>query len=87
MDAKKYGFEKGIVLGLWPKDLKSPFKKVELYLDSQSFRVVRSVVVDKEGNRNRFDFSNPVINKELNDDTFTFTPPPGVPVIEAPQKQ
>jgi outer membrane lipoprotein carrier protein len=86
LDEKKYGFEQGIVLGLWPKDLKSPFRRVELYLDGHNFRVVRSVVVDQEGNRNRFDFSNPVINQNLSPETFSFTPPEGVPVITAPQQ-
>jgi outer membrane lipoprotein carrier protein len=86
LNEKKYGFEQGVVLGLWPKDLKSPFRRVELYLDRQSFRVVRSVVVDQEGNRNRFDFSKPIINGNLPAEIFSFTPPAGVPVIKAPQQ-
>ncbi len=83
LPAEKYGFSKGIVVGLWPKDAKSPFKKVELYLDKTNFRVVRSVVVDKEGNRNRFDFATPKLNQGLSVELFTFTPPPGVPEFTA----
>ncbi|MCP4678017.1 MAG: outer membrane lipoprotein chaperone LolA [Deltaproteobacteria bacterium] len=85
LSAKKHGFPEGIVVGLWPKDVKSPFKRVEMYLDSKTFRVKRSVVVDHEGNRNRFDFGTPKINTGLSEAIFAFTPPPGVQVKQAPK--
>jgi outer membrane lipoprotein carrier protein len=84
LDAGKYGFAAaGHVLKLTPKAKGSPFKYVEIYVDGTSHRVVRSVVVDHEGNRNRLDFEKPEINVGLADDLFSFTPPPGVPVIRA----
>ena len=86
LDSGKLGFPKGIVLGLTPKDPKSPFKRIELYLDAVTYRVVRSVVVDQENNRNRLDFSRPKLNNQLSAAQFTFTPPPGVPVITADQQ-
>lgn len=82
MDEVKLGFKKGVVIGLWPKDKNSAFKRVELYLDGKTHRVVRSVVVDHEGNRNRLDFHNPKLGQQLDKKAFTFSPPPGVPVIE-----
>jgi outer membrane lipoprotein carrier protein len=39
------------------------------------------MVIDGQGNRNRFDFNAPRINEPVNDDTFTFTAPPGTSVI------
>ncbi len=84
LDAQKYGFAaRGHVVKLIPKAKGSPFKHVEIYVDQTSFRVVRSVVVDHEGNRNRLDFDNPETNPGLDAALFSFTPPPGVPVIKA----
>ncbi|MCP4600145.1 MAG: outer membrane lipoprotein chaperone LolA [Proteobacteria bacterium] len=83
LKSKRFGFPDGVVVGLWPQDATSPFKRVELYLDGKTFRVARSVVVDKQGNRNRFDFSTPTVNSGLPAKIFTFTPPPGLEVIRA----
>ncbi len=85
VDAKKCGFEQGIVLKLYPKDKKSAFNHVELYINPGDFRVERSVVVDHEKNRNRLDFTKPLTNSGLSADLFKFIPPPGVPVMQADQ--
>jgi outer membrane lipoprotein carrier protein len=85
LDSSRFNFTAGHVLKLTPKEKNSPFKRVELYVDSADFHVVRSVVVDHEGNRNRFDFSSPTKNGGLSPSLFTFTPPAGVPVLEAPE--
>lgn len=83
LDPKKFAFEqKGYVVALTPKK-NSPFKTVELYIDKNTFRVVRSVVVDHEGNRNRLDFNDVKTNTKLDDALFTFIPPAGVPVIQS----
>lgn len=85
VDAARYGFTKGIVLKCVPKVKNSPFSYIELYIDKTSFRVVRSVLVDHEGNRNRLDLDEPRINSGLADGLFKFTPPEGVPVLTAEQ--
>ena len=87
MDSAKYGYPKGIVLGLSPKDSRSPYKRIELYVDAATYRVARSVVVDHEGNRNRLDFSNPKLGNNFTAEEFAFTPPPGVPVIDPTKAQ
>ena len=71
------------MLQLTPKAKNSPFKQVELYVDKGSFSVVRSVVIDHEGNRNRLDFSNSQTNTSLKDSLFQFKPAAGVPVLSA----
>jgi outer membrane lipoprotein carrier protein len=83
LDAARFDFTAGYVLKLTPLDKNSPFKKIELYVSSTDFHVVRSVVVDNEGNRNRFDFSNSAHNGGLSASLFTFSPPAGVPVIDS----
>lgn len=86
LDASKFRFTEGWVLGLKPKDKKSPFKRIELYINKQTHRVVRSVVVDHEKNRNRIDFSNPKIGTGIPTSAFSFTPPKGVPVLTPGQQ-
>jgi outer membrane lipoprotein carrier protein len=87
LDAAKHGLPEGVVLGLRPKDVQSPYKSIELYLDKTTFRVKRSVVVDQQGNRNRLDFTNPKLGNSLPDSEFSFTPPAGVPVIDPTKPQ
>lgn len=82
--AVHYGFAEGFVLRLKPKKKNSPFKHIELYVDKEDYHVVRSVVVDHDGNRNRLDFSDVKTNNGLAAGLFEFTPPKGVPVIEGP---
>ena len=86
LNAAKFNFKKGYVLGLTPKDPKSPFKRIELYIDQSTYRVVRSVVVDHDKNRNRIDFSNAKIGIGLPASAFSFTPPKGVPVLTPGQQ-
>jgi outer membrane lipoprotein carrier protein len=82
----KMGFAEGYVLKLRPRSKGSPFKHVELYIDKTDFHVVRSVVVDHEGNRNRLDFKKPETNLDLSPKMFEFAPPAGVPVIAGSPK-
>ena len=83
LDPARFNFGAGHVLKLTPKEKGSPFKRVELYIDGTDYRVARSVVVDHEGNRNRFDFTASGSGGALPQALFSFTPPPGVPVLEA----
>ena len=41
----------------------------------------RVLLLDAQGNRNRFDFLNPEINTKTPGGEFNFTPPPGTQVI------
>jgi len=84
--ASKFGFTKGYVLKLNPKQKNSPFKHVELYVNATNYRVERSVVVDHDGNRNRLDFSNVKTNMSPPEAMFSFIPPAGVPIIDGMPK-
>jgi len=39
------------------------------------------MIIDGQGNRNRFDFTAPRINDTVPDDHFQFTPPAGTSII------
>jgi len=74
-------FKEGHVLYLTPKDKTSPFQRVELYINKDTFRVERSIVVDPDDNRNRLDFHEPKVDSGLASGRFRFVPPAGVPII------
>jgi len=83
LDGRTLGYPDGPVLGLKPKDPSSPYQQIELYLDPNSALVLRSVLVDRDGGRNRVDFKSPKLNTNLSPSLFRFTPPGGVPVVKA----
>ena len=82
LDAKKMEFEGGYVLEGTPKDATPAYQKVLLYVDGETYQVRRALILDAQGNRNRFDFSTPVVNQPVPASEFTFTPPPGTKIVK-----
>jgi outer membrane lipoprotein carrier protein len=80
-DGKDMNFPGGLVLVGTPKTPTPAYTKVLFYVDAQSAQVRRVLIVDGQGNRNRFDFANPRVNETVKEDTFKFTPPAGTQVI------
>lgn len=74
-------FPGGQVLVGTPKQPSAAYQKVLFYVDSQTSQVRRVLIVDGQGNRNRFDFDNPKVNENVSQDRFKFTPPPGTQVV------
>lgn len=74
-------FPGGDVLVGTPKQPTPAYTKVLFYVDSQSSQVRRVLIVDGQGNRNRFDFENPKVNIPVTEDRFKFSPPPGTQII------
>jgi outer membrane lipoprotein carrier protein len=74
-------FPGGDVLVGTPKQATPAYTKVLFYVDSASSQVRRVLIVDGQGNRNRFDFENPKVNVPIGPDRFKFTPPPGTQII------
>lgn len=74
-------FPGGDVLVGTPKQATPAYTKVLFYVDSQSSQVRRVLIVDGQGNRNRFDFENPKVNVQVAPNQFQFTPPPGTQII------
>ena len=74
-------FPGGDVLVGTPKQATPAYTKVLFYVDTASSQVRRVLIVDGQGNRNRFDFENPKVNVQVPANQFNFTPPPGTQII------
>ena len=81
-DGAGMNFPGGQVLVGTPKTASPAYTKVLFYVDKESTQVRRVLIVDGQGNRNRFDFQNPRVNDTLKEELFQFTPPPGTAVIK-----
>jgi outer membrane lipoprotein carrier protein len=74
-------FPGGDVLVGTPKQPTPAYTKVLFYVDSATSQVRRVLIVDGQGNRNRFDFESPKVNVQVNPNQFQFTPPAGTQII------
>ncbi len=74
-------FPGGYVLVGTPKQATPAYSKVLFYVDTATSQVRRVMVIDGQGNRNRFDFLNPQVNQPVPPGQFQFTPPPGTSVV------
>jgi outer membrane lipoprotein carrier protein len=74
-------FPGGLVLIGTPKSTTPAYSKVLFYVDSGTSQVRRVMIIDGQGNRNRFDFDAPKVNVPAPADLFQFTPPPGTSII------
>jgi outer membrane lipoprotein carrier protein len=81
LDAAKMNMKNGFVLEAIPKEATPAYKKLILYVDGATSQVRRVLVLDEQGNKNRFDFERPVINQPVADSEFQFVPPPGTNVV------
>jgi outer membrane lipoprotein carrier protein len=75
-------FAGGQVLVGTPKQPNAAYTKVLFYVDATTFHVRRALIVDAQGNRNRFDFLEPQVNLTVNDGTFKLVPPAGTQIIK-----
>jgi outer membrane lipoprotein carrier protein len=82
LDASQMKFEGGYVLEGTPTSATPAYQKMLLYVDGQTNQVRRALILDAQGNRNRFDFDAPTVNQPVAPDEFNFTPPPGTKVIK-----
>ncbi|HEX3772378.1 MAG TPA: outer membrane lipoprotein carrier protein LolA [Polyangiaceae bacterium] len=74
-------FPGGYVLAGTPKQATAAYSKVLFYVDAATSQVRRVMVIDGQGNRNRFDFVSPRVNEPVTPSQFTFTPPPGTSIV------
>jgi outer membrane lipoprotein carrier protein len=75
-------FPGGNVLVGTPKQPTAAYTKVLFYVDGATHHVRRVLIVDAQGNRNRFDFTEPKVNIPVDENTFKLVPPPGTHVIK-----
>jgi outer membrane lipoprotein carrier protein len=81
LDPSAVKFEGGWVLEGTPKDATPAYQKVLLYVDAATAQVRRVLILDAQGNRNRFDFNNPIVNTPLSASEFAFSPPAGTQLV------
>ena len=81
LDARQMKFEGGFVIEAKPKEATPAYKAMILYVDAATAQVRRVLLVDAQGNRNRFDFSNPAVNTKIEQTEFTFAPPAGTQIV------
>ena len=81
LDPATVKFEGGWVLEGTPKDATPAYQKVLLYVDAATSQVRRVLILDAQGNRNRFDFNNPLVNTPVPSAEFNFTPPEGTQIV------
>jgi outer membrane lipoprotein carrier protein len=82
LDAAQMKFEGGYVLEGTPKEATPAYQKVLLYVDAQTNQVRRVLILDAQGNKNRFEFNSPVANQTIDKKEFEFTPPAGTKIVK-----
>lgn len=75
-------FPGGSVLVGSPAKPTAAYTKVLFYVDAKTSHVRRALIVDAQGNRNRFDFLEPKVNVPVTDGTFKLVPPAGTQIIK-----
>jgi outer membrane lipoprotein carrier protein len=81
LDAAAMKFEGGFVLEGTPREATPAYQKVLFFVDGPTSQVRRVIILDAQGNQNKFDFKAPAVNANVDDAQFTFTAPPGTQVI------
>jgi outer membrane lipoprotein carrier protein len=82
LPASSTNFQGGWVLEGTPTAPTPAYQKVLLYVDAATSQVRRVLILDAQGNRNRFDFDNPLVNTPIPPGSFTFTPPAGTQIVK-----
>lgn len=78
LDPKKQGFPAGHVLELTPKSPTPHYERILFYVErNPKLRglVRRLLIIDANGNRNRFDFSKLKFNTQVSEAVFEWQPP------------
>jgi len=81
LDAGAMNFKNGWVLEGVPTDPTPAYQKVLLYVDAATSQVRRVLIIDAQGNRNRFDFESPIVNMPVAASEFSFSPPAGTQIV------
>lgn len=74
-------FPGGHVLELRPITPNPSFERVVFYVEGQHFQVASTVVIDAQGNTNRFNFLAPRVNLNPPNTVFQWAPPTGTQVV------
>jgi outer membrane lipoprotein carrier protein len=81
LDAKQMNFEGGFVLAGEPREATPAYQKMVIFVDGGTYQVRRVLLLDAQGNKNRFDFSGTQVNLPTPPGEFVFVPPSGTQVV------
>jgi len=81
LDPQRKKIKKGYVLEAVPIDATSAYRKLLMYVDDKSYQVRRVLLLDAQGNQNRFTFSKAILNKPIAKREFKLKTPRGTTVI------
>lgn len=81
LDAKQLRFEGGYVLEAKPREATPAYQTMLVYSDAKTNQVRRVLILDAQGNRNRFDFVAPEVNVAVPPAEFAFQPPSGTQIV------
>lgn len=79
-DAARLKFASGYTVQAEPLVASTAYERLLYYIDLD-YRVRRVLIIDAQGNRNRFDFSGLELSSKMPEREFEFTPPPGTQLI------
>jgi len=85
LDPKREGFPSGKVLELRPLKANPHYHRIVFYVESDPRLrglVRRVLIIDHNGNRNRFDFSKLEFNRKGSESIFQWNPPPGTRLLK-----
>jgi outer membrane lipoprotein carrier protein len=80
--AGQFNFPGGYILIGKPKTPNAAFQKVLFYVDKQTSQIRAVLILDGQGNRNRFEFLAPRVNEQVDPNQFVFIAPPGTTVVK-----
>jgi outer membrane lipoprotein carrier protein len=81
LDAQRYQYPTGYVLQLQPIQPNPSFERIIFFVDRASFQVASTVVLDAQGNSNRFTFTDVRVNVSPAQSVFQWTPPRGTQIV------
>ena len=81
LDPATVNFEGGFVLEGIPKEATPAYQKVIFFVDGATSQVRQAILLDAQGNQNKFQFKIPSVNLAVDETQFSFIPPPGTQVI------
>ncbi len=82
--ATRTDLAEGVALELVPKKPDPRYQKIFFLIDSKTYAVKATLVVDADGSENRMEFSDVKINPGLKDDDLLLRPPKGTQIFEQP---
>lgn len=81
LDSQRMQYPNGYVIELRPVQPNPSFERILFYVEPANFQVVRTAVIDAQGNSNTFTFTHPRVNTNPAPTVFQWSPPAGTQIV------